>query len=113
MPDKSLLDTVQASILNIDAWRDAEGWWWNNWWKIGNISVTDLEKCNTPRKLFTWLRKEGFLTLDSAGKLRLEDDQHNFVVVRKRDGMPLLAIEYAPVYERADVSSLILMKEPQ
>lgn len=71
----------EVSILLIDAWRYDGGWTWNQWHKIGSCDVTicDLK----PRALLAWLRSEGYLGEGSKGRVAIEDDQYNVVIVDK------------------------------
>jgi len=80
-------------VLSIDAWREPEGGWtWNQWYNAGTIPDTCLNWSN--RKLFKWFRDEGKLSSFSTGKIALEDDQYNLVIVNKNTREPLFAIEY-------------------
>lgn len=90
-------------ILQIEAWRAPEGWNWNQWYAIGNISREQFEKFYykgeygsiiNAYRLFRWLRDEGYLYRDSVGKVAFEDDGYNIVVMRKGTREPFLAIEY-------------------
>lgn len=83
-------------ILSIDAWKDNCGWYWNNFYTIGNISKEDFKKLDTNRKILKYLRDEDYLSEASKGKLAIEndDDEYNIVIVARDNGMPLIAIEY-------------------
>jgi hypothetical protein len=84
-------------ILSIDAWRNGPHWDWNNWHCVGDCptQVADMP----PRKLFRWLRDNGYLNARSIGKVELEDDQYNVVICERSTHRPLYAIEYgATVY---------------
>lgn len=82
-------------ILSIDAWRnEGGGWTWDNWHAVGNIDRVEFEKLDSNRKLIKWMRDNGFLSIDSAGKVSTDDDQHNIVICQRSDMMPLFAIEY-------------------
>lgn len=80
------------TLLSIDAWREPEGWTWNNWYKCEDVWIA-LD-CHTPRKLFKALRRWDYLTEESKGKLSLDDDGHNIVIQLKSTGQPLLALCY-------------------
>lgn len=90
---------LTVNILSIDAWRSCEGGWdWNNWFRIReDYSVTE-RVLDSPRMLLSQLRRDGFLSTDSIGKLAIEDDQHNVVVIDKNSFEPLLALEYGHNY---------------
>jgi len=85
-------------ILSIDAWREQGGWQWNNWFKVGEISKEDFEKLDNNRKILKYFRDEGYLSDGSKGKVAVEDDQYNIVVLKKSTREPLYAIEYGPEY---------------
>lgn len=85
-------------ILSIDAWRNPEGWDWNAWYKVGEISKENFEKLNTNRKILKFFRDEGYLSSNSAGKCSVDDDQYNIVICDRSNGRPLYAIEYGPEY---------------
>lgn len=91
MNDDKKEETVR--VLSVDAWRSKHGGWeWNNWFKVGTLP---REACDySPRKLLGLLRKDGYLTPGSAGKLALEDDGYNVVIVAKGTREPLYALEY-------------------
>lgn len=94
--DKVEAPETEVNILSIDAWRQPSGWNWNNWYKVGSvpISVCDL----TPRKLLAKLRIDGFLGAGSKGKVAIDDDQHNLVIVAKGTRQPLFAIAYGEAF---------------
>ena len=80
-------------ILSIDAWRGMEnGWDWNNWHLVGTAPTDTVNL--TARRLFAWMRREGYLSQTSAGRVAMEDDGYNVVIVDRSDRRPLLAIEY-------------------
>ena len=82
-------------ILSIDAWKDSYngGWTWNNWlFKVGQFPAELLD--STPRKIFRWMRENGFLSCFSAGKVSLEDDGYNLVIKERSNDCPIFAIEY-------------------
>lgn len=84
-------DTVR--VLSIDAWREAEGGWaWNNWYAAGEVPRAVLDY--TPRRLIGYMRREGFLSAGSVGRVAVEDDGYNLVLVERGTRMPAFAIEY-------------------
>ena len=85
-------------ILSIDAWKENDGWTWNNWFKIGDIDKEEFEKLTTNRKTIKWFRDNDFLSEKSKGKVSVDDDQYNIVICEKSNGRPLYAIEYGPEY---------------
>jgi len=86
-------------ILSIDAWRDRHGYWtWNQWFDAGSIDKQTFESLKTNRQIIAWFRENGFITAASAGKVCIDDDQHNIVICQKSNRMPLFAIEYGTDY---------------
>lgn len=81
-------------ILSIDAWRDSEGWQWNNWRNIGRIDTDTLSALANNRRILSWMRLHGFLSDHSAGQLSVEDDGYNLVVILRSTREPIIAIEY-------------------
>jgi hypothetical protein len=82
-----------VNVLRIDAWRNCgNGWEWNDWRKVGRI---DVSVCDLPaRALLKVMRDEGYLPAYSAGRVAVEDDGYNVVIVQRSDNMPLFAIAY-------------------
>ena len=79
-------------VLSIDAWRYDDGWTWNNWFHVGDVP---REVCElTPRRLLRFLRAEGYLGAKSGGKVAIDDDGHNLVIVNRTTREPLYAVEY-------------------
>ena len=89
-----MIAAKQIRILSIDAWRDGDGWQWNNWFSVGKIDAVTLDTLKTPRQILAWFRAEGYLAHDSGGKCEIDDDQYNIVVCERGSHMPLYAIEY-------------------
>lgn len=82
----------EVSILSIDAWNSPEGWTWNNWHKVGSV---DVSICNrSHRAILAFMRREGYLGAGSIGRVAIEDDQYNVVIVAKGTREPLFAIAY-------------------
>ena len=82
-------------ILSIDAWRYDDNWTWNNWFNIGDCNVP-LAELDTNRKILKFMRDEGYLSEMSKGKVTVDDDQFNLVIINRRTLEPLFAIEYGP-----------------
>jgi len=82
---------LPCNILSIDAWREPEGWFWNAWYKVG---VFDLSEKDTTRTILKDLRTMGFLSDYSKGRLTIEDDQYNLVIINRNTRQPIFAIEY-------------------
>lgn len=93
--EKRKADRTQIRILSVDAWRDAGGWYWNNWHNVGTcpLSVCDMK----PRQLLAYMRECGFLSDASKGRVSIEDDGHNVVILDKGTREPLFALEYGAI----------------
>lgn len=89
----------ELRILSIDAWRDGDGWTWNNWFKRGTLTVREFHKLGAHtrqqiRATLAYLREHGYLSDASKGTVTLEDDGYNLTVMDRRTQEPLIAIEY-------------------
>jgi hypothetical protein len=84
--------TRLVSVLSIDAWRDGDGWQWNNWFKCGLCDVSVCDR--SPRAILHYMRQAGYLSPSSAGRVAVEDDQYNMVIVDRHTRQPLFAIAY-------------------
>jgi len=92
-----MVKTQQITILSIDAWRDGPGWTWNQWYRVGTIDTTTLATLKTDRQILAWMRREGYLSAKSAGRVCVEDDQYNLVICERGNRMPVFAIAYGEV----------------
>lgn len=86
----------EFKVLSIDAWRYDGGWNWNNWYNLPTTVPESIIDNN--RKLLNYLRKHGVLGTGSIGKVAIEDDQYNKVIVAKGTREPLYAVEYGSEY---------------
>ena len=78
-------DEETVNILSIDAWREPEGGWtWNQWYKVGKISRSELAKLKTNAQILKYMRDEGYLKDTSKGRVTVDDDQYNYVIVDNR-----------------------------
>lgn len=84
-------------ILSIDAWRDGNGWTWNNWHNVGDTE-NDTVNLDSPRAVFQYLRERGYLSDYSKGRVALDDDGYNVVVIDRNTREPIFAIEYGPYH---------------
>jgi len=77
-------------VLSIDAWADGDSWSWNNWFHVSNYNES------TYGPLTDQSAKQFFRDFAGADfrQCELDDDQYNLVLVKKKNKMPLLAIEY-------------------
>ena len=48
------------------------------------------------RAFLKWMREDSILSANSAGRVRVEDDQYNIGIVERHSGEPLIAVEYGP-----------------
>ena len=88
---------ADLKILSIDAWRDPEGWSWNDHRKVGTVTMATVLALDTPRKVARFLRAEGYLTPASAGKIRVDMgdcyvEETLIEIQDKGTGEPLIAI---------------------
>ena len=85
-----------VKILSIDAWRDKNGWWWNDISTIMEIKPDDYDFGMSNRAILRWLREQDILTEQSKGKLiidRHEETEGYFVeILSKGTHEPLIAI---------------------
>lgn len=87
-----------ATLVSIDAWRSGEGGWdWNNQHQLATFSRAQvgpiLERAE-PRKVFAFLRDEGYLSEHSKGRVRLDtagSDPDYLTIEDKNTGEPLFS----------------------
>jgi len=91
MTDDSYLKT---DLLSIDAWRDPDGWQWNNWRLLEAGIFWDADLPLTARRILRALRDWGYLSPASRGRLAVEDDGYNYVVMARGTREPILALAY-------------------
>jgi hypothetical protein len=85
-------------ILSIEAWANEDGWSWNSWSVVGDISKRDFEKLTTDKKVAVWMYDNDFTTTSDMRKILIEDDGHNVVLCEKKSRRPIYAIEYGNSY---------------
>ena len=86
-------------VLSIDAWGNKkDGYEWNNWFTAGSISKNTFELLDTDKRIASWFFVNGYTTNADMRQITIEDDQYNIVLVEKKTGRPLYAIEYGPEY---------------
>ena len=89
---------MKAQILSIDAWRYDGLWTWNQWFNIQES--VDIPDEVTNRQLLRLARDEfGILSDESKGRVAVEDDGHNLVILDKGTGEPLFAFDYGRYWE--------------
>jgi len=91
--NESTENTIQ--LLSIDAWREGYSWVWNQWFKRGRVPAALLDK--PTRYILAFLREENYLSNESKGRVAIEDDGYNLVIVCRGTREPILAIEYGAV----------------
>ena len=84
---------IRTNLLSIDAWRDEYNWTWNQWYNLEN-DIYWLESELTTRRILKALRKWNYLTNASKGKLTVDDDGYNLVIINKDTYEPILALCY-------------------
>jgi hypothetical protein len=88
---------TKFTLLSIDAYKD-DSWQWNAWYTLeDDIFINETEL--TPRKVLAMLRKWGFLTDASKGRLSVEDDGYNIVIQDRKTFEPILALDYGQHWE--------------
>jgi len=78
-------------LLSIDAWRYDGGWTWNNGYPLEE-DIYIAPDAATPRRVFRMLRNS-YLSEQSKGRVRLEDDGYNLVIEDRNTGEPIFALE--------------------
>ncbi len=85
---------IKLNLLSIEAWADGEhNWQWNTWSSVENDIYMDKGELTT-RKILKYLRKWGYLSTESKGKLTVEDDGYNYVIVNRTTFEPIYALCY-------------------
>lgn len=81
-------------VLSVDAWRDGDGWTWNDWRNRGFIPLAWCDLA--PRALLAKLRGHGspILNVPGPGCAAIEDDGYNLVIVYRGTREPVLALAY-------------------
>ena len=94
---------IKCTLLSIDAWADCEpkSWYWNCWYTLEE-GILLHESVLTARHILKSLRDWGYLTEDSKGKLTIEDDGYNVVIMDRKTFEPLLALDYGSNWEFND-----------
>lgn len=83
------------AILSIDAIKSDVCWDWNYWVRVGEIPPEEFELLTSDRKSIRYFRDNGYLSDYSKGRVAIEDDGYNLVVVSKSTRQPLFAICYS------------------
>jgi hypothetical protein len=87
---------AKLEILSIDAWREREGGWtWNNAFRLES-DIWLEESRLTPRKILSFLRRAGYLSDASKGKVRVEElptFEPMYEIQLASTGEPLFALQ--------------------
>lgn len=79
------------TLLIIDAWRDPDGGWiWNNWFLMEED--IHIAPDTSTRALLNMLRP-GYLSDSSKGRVCVEDDGYNIVIMDRGTREPIFALE--------------------
>ena len=84
-------------VLSIDAWSEGlDSWTWNNWFNVNTYDENDQGELTKDRALmFFYKDYSKQSSFEEFKKLfEIDDDQYNYVLIKKENQMPLLAIEY-------------------
>lgn len=99
MTDTTYNGYMKTRLLSIDAWRDYEGWTWNNWYTIEEGIFWDLSKPMSTRRILKCLRDWGYLSDKSKGKVSIDDDGYYIVIVDRNTHEPIFALCYGEYLE--------------
>ena len=77
------------TLLSIDAWRDPDGWTWNDMFKIEEDVYLDANTSN--RALLKLMRRNGWLTDNSKGRIQVEDTGYDIEIQDRNTGEPIYA----------------------
>ena len=90
-----MTETYKLRLLSVEAWRQPEGWCWNNWFQMQEgIELTDAQL--KPRAVFAWLRANGYLSDASKGRVMLDElssDRVHLTICDRNTGEPLFCLE--------------------
>lgn len=78
-------------IRSVEAWRDDDGWVWNNSFVVEE-EVYFAESALTKRKILRWFRDNGYLTESSKGRVTVEDYGDIIEICARGTGEPLFAM---------------------
>jgi len=80
---------MMYQLRSIDAWRNDGNWEWNNSFLIEeNIYLADD---TTPRELFKFMRRNGWLTDYSKGRVLMSDNGDIIEIQDRNNYQPLFA----------------------
>lgn len=88
-------------VWAIDAWSDGDdGWVFNDRYQVDNISKADFEMITRggDKMIAEWFLHHGHTNTADLRKIKIDDDGHYVLLLEKKGGMPLFAIEYGGDY---------------
>ena len=99
-----------ARLVTIDAWRSPDGWTWNDSRTLREYTAAEIKHViegDNPRRIFRFLRDAGYLTRESAGRVRLDvsgSDPDYLTIEARHTGEPLIAliVDYCAEGEPSD-----------
>jgi hypothetical protein len=84
---------TKFKLLSIDAWRDECGWTWNNWFELED-GIYFADSHISTRRILRALRRWGYLSDESKGKVTIDDDGYNLVIQNRKTFEPIFALQY-------------------
>ena len=93
-----MCEMMKTKLLSIDAWRDGYGWTWNNWHTLEEDIY--IPENITNRELIKFMRDSlNIINSNSKGKVSIDDDGYNLVLVNRNTHEPLFALCYGEYQE--------------
>ena len=88
------MQSHKYNFINIDAWKDDGGWYWNNGCKEFTVSIPD-DVMDSNRKLLKFMRESlGVLTAERKGKIYVDRYDGSSVEFQIRSNFqPLYALQ--------------------
>jgi len=83
------------TLLSIDAWRYDCGWTWNNMFTVEEDIYLSSDTSN--RALLKFMRRNGWLSESSKGRVHIEDTGYDIEIQDRNTGMPVFA--FRPQWE--------------
>lgn len=77
---------IRYELRQVEAWRDMEGWYYNNTFRITDYAVS--VNANHKRAFLRAMNKSGFVC--KRGSCRVEYDGTVFELVNRKTGEPLM-----------------------
>jgi hypothetical protein len=83
----------KAHLVDIDAWHDGDGWYWNNSF-IVERDIFFEDKSLTTRKILNALRKWGYLSNESKGMVTVQDAWPIIEIQNRKTYEPIYALVF-------------------